>query len=212
LRVLTRACLGLALAFAGAMDEAMATSEGLVDAAEATDNPYVVCFGFLAYGFARRDADPAAAYDALRRGLGIAHDSGNRLAESILASVLSRWAATHGDPTDAFDYMTLAISNYHDSGNFAVLRSPLAALATLLYRLEHHEPAATISGFAATPFTRTAYPETTTAMITRLREVLGEQRYESLTRKGGSMTPAAITKYAYDQIDQARTELNTVAK
>jgi hypothetical protein len=40
-----------------------------------------------------------------------------------------------------------------------------------------------------------------------LRDVLGEATYESLARKGESMTPAAMAMYAYDQIDQARTEL-----
>jgi hypothetical protein len=42
---------------------------------------------------------------------------------------------------------------------------------------------------------------------TRLREVLGEQTYESLAATGKTMTTAAGVTYAYDQIDQARTEL-----
>jgi hypothetical protein len=37
--------------------------------------------------------------------------------------------------------------------------------------------------------------------------VLSDQTYESLARKGETMTTAAIATYAYDQIDQARTEL-----
>jgi hypothetical protein len=49
-------------------------------------------------------------------------------------------------------------------------------------------------------------PEITTA-ITHLRDVLGDQAYESLARKGEAMTTAAIATYAYDQIDQARTTL-----
>ena len=49
-------------------------------------------------------------------------------------------------------------------------------------------------------------PEITTA-ITHLRDVLGDQTYESLARKGETMTTAAMATYAYDQIDQARTEL-----
>ena len=54
-------------------------------------------------------------------------------------------------------------------------------------------------------------PELTTAIV-HLREVLGDQIYESLARKGETMTIAAIATCAYDQIDQARTELNAVAK
>jgi hypothetical protein len=36
--------------------------------------------------------------------------------------------------------------------------------------------------------------------------------YESLARKGETMTTAEIVAYAYDQIDQARTEPNAVSK
>jgi hypothetical protein len=66
--------------------------------------------------------------------------------------------------------------------------------------------AATITGFATSPFTAAATPEITTA-IAHLRDVLSNQIYESLARKGETMTTAAIATYAYDQIDQARTEL-----
>jgi hypothetical protein len=38
------------------------------------------------------------------------------------------------------------------------------------------------------------------------------QTYESLARKGETMTTHAIATYAYDQIDKARAELNAGAK
>ena len=88
---------------------------------------------------------------------------------------------------------------------------PLAVLAVLFDRLGRYEPAATIAGFALSPFSAAAVPEITTA-ITHLRDVLGEATYESLARKGETMTTAAMVTYAYDQIDQARTELNAVLK
>ena len=47
--------------------------------------------------------------------------------------------------------------------------------------------------------------------IAHLRDVLGDQAYDSLARKGDVMTTAAMAAYAYDQIDQARTELNAVS-
>ncbi len=85
-------------------------------------------------------------------------------------------------------------------------------ILTALYdRLGRLEPAATIAGFAIDPFTSAALPEITTT-ITHLREVLGDQTYESLARRGETMTTAAMVTYAYDQIDQARTELNAVSK
>jgi hypothetical protein len=90
------------------------------------------------------------------------------------------------------------------------VRSPLAVLAALFDRLERYEPAATIAGFARSPLSAATVPELSTA-ITHLREVLGEATYESLARKGETMTTAAMATYAYDQIDQARTELKAVS-
>ena len=112
----------------------------------------------------------------------------------------------------ALDYLTLAIRNYHDSGNTTMIRVPLAILAAVFDRLGRHEPAATIAGFAVRPlYRRLAIPEINTA-IAHLREVLGDQTYESLARKGETMTTAEMATYAYDQIDQARAELNAVSK
>ena len=73
-----------------------------------------------------------------------------------------------------------------------------------------YEPAATLAGYAANPMTEATTPETGTA-VDHLREILGDQTYESLARNGATMTTAAAA-YAYDQIDQSRTALNAVAK
>ncbi len=87
-----------------------------------------------------------------------------------------------------------------------MIRFPLAVLTALFDRLGRDEAAATIAGFAFSPLTATANPEFTTA-ITDLRDVLGDQIYDSLARRGAAMTAASMVTYAYDQIDQARREL-----
>ena len=198
------------MAFAGCGEEARAAATGLIEAAEATHNPYALAYALYVYGYAFRDADPVGALEALRRGLVIAQDSGNRFVESLLATVLSPLEAEHGDPLAALDDITLAIRNFYDSGNVGVIRAALATLAVFLDRLERFEPAATIAGFAFSPLTATV-PEFSAA-ITHLRDVLGEATYESLARNGETMTTAAMVTYAYDQIDQARAELNAVSK
>jgi hypothetical protein len=203
---LTGATLVFALMFSGHGDEARAAANGLIDAAEATRNPWALSFALFTYGFAFSDADSVRALDALRRGLVIAQDSGNRDTETLLALTLARLEAKHGDPLAAFEYLTLAVRNYHDSGSTYMIRGPLAVLAALFDRLGRHESAAAIAGFAPSPLTAAASPEFTTT-ITHLREVLGDQTYESLARKGEAMTTSAMVTYAYDQIDQARTEL-----
>ena len=208
---ITRASLVYALVTAGSADEAMVAADGLIEAAEETNNPHAVSFALTADGFAFRDADPVRALGALRRALVMAHDSGNRFNESNAAQNLAYQEAKHGDPVAAFDYFTLAIRHHHDSGCTGLLRGPLAALAGFLNRLQHYEPAATIAGFAASPLSLAAYPDINAALA-HLREVLGEKTYESLARKGEAMTTAAMATYAYDQIDQARTQLNAAPK
>jgi len=203
---LTRANLVLALTVAGAGEEARAAANGLIEAAEATHNPFALAYALSAYGYAFGDADPLRALEALRRGLAIAQDSGNRFVESFLAIVLPRLEAAHGDPLAAFDHITLAIRNWHNAGNTTTIRVPLSILAVLFDRLGRCEPAVTIAGFAFDLLSATTFPEITTA-ITHLRDVLGEATYESLARKGEVMTTAAMVTFAYDQIDQARTEL-----
>jgi predicted ATPase/class 3 adenylate cyclase len=208
---ITRECLVDALVIAGCGEEAMAAAEGLVDAAEIAGNPLALSNALISEGLVFRDADPIRALDGLRRSLVIAQDSGNRFIESHSANVLSDLETQHGDPLTALDYLALAIRNFHDTGNTAMLRSPLALLAALFDRLGRYESAATIAGFASNPLSGAAFPETSTA-VAHLREVLGDQTYESLAHKGEAMTTAAMVTYAYDQIDQARAELNAVSK
>jgi predicted ATPase/class 3 adenylate cyclase len=206
-----RAWLVAALAFAGSGGEAMDSADGLIEAAEATGNPHLLALALGAYGAAFRDADPVGALNALGRGLVIAQDSGNRTIASTLATHLARLEAKHGDPVAALDHLTLAIRNYHNAGDTTTIRIPLVVLAALFDRLGRYEPAATIAGFVVGAMTERAFPEFTTA-ITHLRDILGEATYESLARKGETMTTAAMATFAYDQIDQARAKLNEVSK
>jgi hypothetical protein len=201
----TRACLVYALIIAGCIDEAMTASEGLIDDAEATGNPYALANALLAVGFAFRDADPLRALHTLRRSRAISQDTGSRFNESHLNVVLSGLEADHGDPLGALDCLAVAIGNYHDSGNSTMIRSPLAVLATYFDRLGHYESAATIAGFGVnllTPlFTEIG------AAIEHLRSVLGDITYEELARNGATMSAAAMAAYALDQIDEVRVEL-----
>jgi hypothetical protein len=206
----TRAVLVFALTLAGCGEEARAAANGLIEAAEATHNPYLLAFALFVHGYAFRDADPVAALNAVRRGLLIARDSGNRYTETLLGT-LCGLEAEYGDPLAALDHVTLVIRNCHDAGDTAGVRTGLAILAALFDRRGRHEPAATIAEFALSPLTARGLPEFNTAMA-HLRDVLGDQTYESLARKGETMTTAEIVMYAYDQIDQARTELKTVSE
>jgi predicted ATPase len=202
----TRAIFALALKMAGADDESAAVSEELPTMAESTDNPTFAAWALFAYGTAHRDRAPLKAYDALRKGLAIAQECGSRQTESNIATMLTMLAVDHGEPADALNYSTVSIRNQYDSGNFFLVRNSLAGLVALLDRLGHQTSAAAISGFANDPFNRSAYSEFEAATA-HLRELLGDEAYESLARTGEQMTTAEMVAFAYDQIDRARTAL-----
>ncbi|OBG91157.1 cyclase [Mycobacterium sp. E136] len=201
-----RSSLAMALAIADRPAEAMAVTADLLENPETQRNPFAMSYALLAYGYVWRDTNPAAALEALRRGLRVARDNGVRANGSILAMTLGRVEAEHGDPLAALDCIALAVRNYRDSGNIAVIGVPLANLAVLLDRRGRYEEAATLLGFAHSPITMVTIPEIE-ATVAHLRDLLGDERYEDLAQHGKSMTASAVAAFAYDQIDQARAEL-----
>lgn len=201
-----RAAMVMALTTAGETDAARAACDDLLATADATDDPGARSFALLAYGYALRDSRPRAAYEALRRGLTIARDSGNRMAELYIAVNLSALAGALGAPEETLDFLTAAINSFYDCGSYSQMVTPLVALAAHFDRIAYHEAAATIVGFAATTFALAAFPETAKT-IAHLREVLGDKAYESFAQVGATMTNANVTRYALDQIDEARAEL-----
>ena len=127
----------------------MAAANGLIDAAEATRNPYALSFALMAYGFAFRDADPDRALEAMRRGLVIAQDSGNRTIETLLASSLARTRGNIRRPAGRARILRCGHPQPPRLGQHRQYASPLAVLALFSDRLARHEPAATIAGFRA---------------------------------------------------------------
>jgi predicted ATPase len=203
---LTRSCLVFALAVSGFDAEAMATADGLIEAAEASHNPFAVTFALLVYGLAFRAADALRALEALRRGLAVAQATSNRSNEAQLAICLASVEAKSGDPLAALEHVKLAIRNLHDSGNTTTIHSPLAVLSASLDMLGHYEAAATVAGFALTPFTAAAVPELITA-IDHLRDVLGHSTFGALAGAGETMTMSAMVSYAYGQIDEVHAKM-----
>jgi predicted ATPase len=203
---LSQSLLAWALISSGATDEVMAAVEGLPDAADMSDNPQVKVLALTSYSWAYMHVDPVKAYDASRRALAIARDSGNRYVETTTLLGLSRMAVGHGDPIEAIDLLVDATRSYHDSGSHLLVPGPLALIAALLDRLGRYEPAAVIMGVGDQPGPRTTFPEIVSA-IAHLCEALGDQTYESLARTGAAMSTATAVAYALEQIGHARADL-----
>ncbi len=56
--ILPRVHMAMTLAMTGAHDEAMEASEDLRHADRVTENPALICWALMAYGFIRLDTDP----------------------------------------------------------------------------------------------------------------------------------------------------------
>ena len=184
----------------------MAAADGLHRRRRSNWQPVVLSFALVAYGFAFRDADPVGALDADAPGSGDRSrqrqpsqrvapggDSGTSLRPNTATRVRVR-SPHSGDPQ--LPRLRATSPSPCRAGRPRRSFRPARTLRTG----GHHRRFRVQSLIAA------AFPEITTA-ITHLRDVLGEQTYESLARKGETMTTAAMVTYAYDQIDQARTEL-----
>jgi len=199
------------LAFAGLLEDARAAEDGLIAAAIATDNPLLHTFAAAAHAYCLSSAGSERDLALCRQGLALAQDSGNQYTEAILATALARLESETSVTPEALNHLRLVIRRWHDSGNFGNLVGPLATLSTFLDRVGRFEAAATIGGFACDPVSLATVPEFADT-VAHLREVVGDQCYESFARNGEAMTTAAIVAYAYDQIDQARAELEAVSK
>ncbi len=199
--------LVFALAVCGSTNEATAAADSLIGAAEAIDNPWVLAFAYFACGYVFRDADPERALEAMRNGVRVAQDSGNRFYEQQFSFWLCVLEAGQGDQLATLGSLDATIRNNHESGNMGMLPNALAILAVVLDRIGRHESAATIAGFAAAhPMAAVTLPELG-ELRSHLRGALGNENYESLARKGEAMPTTAIVAYAYDQIDCARRDL-----
>ncbi|MEP6872354.1 MAG: adenylate/guanylate cyclase domain-containing protein, partial [Anaerolineaceae bacterium] len=97
-----------------------------------------------------------------------------------------------------------AIDGLHDAGNIRSLRGQgLGGLAVAFDRLGHYDAAATLMGtFEPGPSLLGLQ-----VAVGHLREVLGDETFERLSREGAAMEVADAVRYAHAQIQLARTEL-----
>jgi predicted ATPase len=200
--------LSLALMAVGDRDGALSAVEGLIDNPEVTRNPYALSFAQLAYSSALIETDPGRALEVARRGVEVAQKSGNRSIATYLMTIMSRVMVSHGDPHAALDQLSTVIRHYLDGGNLSNLRSGLAILSTVLDHFDRHAAAATIAGFAVTPFILATVPETTIT-IANLRARLGPDEFERLRIHGEAMTVPAIAEFAEAQLADLRAEITS---
>ncbi len=189
----------------------MAAATGLIDAAEATRNPLALSFALLRLRprLPRRRSRPRAGRPAPGPG------DRPRQRQPRQRVTPGGQPVPASRPNTATRWPRSTTSRWRSATTTTRATPPVACPSGCPRRLFRPARTPRTSGhhrrFRRQPPSPHVFPEINTA-ITHLREVLGDQTYESLARKGETMTTAAMATYAYDQIDQARAELNAVSK
>jgi hypothetical protein len=200
-----RSHFAIALAFTGRAEQAVAICDGLVPLAAATGNPYAHQFALMALGLAKAESDPVSACATLRECLALCRHFGMRRSETFAYPGLARLEIATGDYRPALDLLRDAIRWHFDAGDFPSLTWPLALISTLLVSCDLPEPAATIAGFATTPFTLAVYPEFAAAV--ELLRQSGDNDFDRLSKRGRSTPRPEMVAYALEAIEAARTKL-----
>jgi predicted ATPase len=203
---LARSAMAGSLAFAGRFDEAVALSGDLVATSERAANPAMAASALSVHAFASRVADPLGAIASARRAVALARDSGHRFYATVAATTLANLEVEHGDLRTALDLMAQTITSHHDAGDTNSTRVALANVVALCGKAGRYEPAAIIVGSASNPILEASVPEFA-VFTAHLREVLGPERYETLTGQGAGIKPADAVRYALAEIELARREL-----
>jgi predicted ATPase len=202
-----RSLLAIALALTGHADQAITVCEGLVPAVAATGNSWAHGVALLALGYAQAEADPTSALSTMRECVELVRHSGMPRLESSAYLGLARLEIATGHYRPALDLLRDTTTWHFDAGDFSTLTASLALISALLMRCDLPEPAATIAGFATTPFSLAAFPPFATA-VEELNQTLGDNDFDRLSQQGRDMPRPQMVAYALQAIEQARTRLD----
>jgi hypothetical protein len=148
-----------------------------------------------------------SALETLRECLELSRQAGLRRIEMFAHFGIATVEIAIGDYHPALDLLRASIQWEFDAGDFYALKWPLALTTALLARCDLAEPAATIAGYATTPFTLAAYPQFATA-VDQLRETLGDSAFDRLGQRGRTLPSHEIVAYALEAIEEARVQLD----
>ena len=201
--------IGQALFFSGRSEDGMARAVAAVAAAEAGGNPGAIAYALFVYGQTHAAVDPTRAKAAWERGITVARAGESRAWVNRISGALAGLEAVIGDPGNALALFAEAIDGFHDGGNItSLLGQGLGGLSIALDGLDHYVAAATLMGVSGGP---PPYVPGFQAATVHLREALGDQTFERLTREGAAMELGDAVRYAHQQIQLAREALATAS-
>jgi predicted ATPase/DNA-binding winged helix-turn-helix (wHTH) protein len=207
-----RYCLALLpvhLTVNGRGDEAMKIADGVVSMVEATGIPASIGAALIGKGKAFAAVDPSVALAAYERATAIANQSGNRLWKIISILEVAALQARSGDPITALRSFQQMLGEWRRSNDLIFVSHGLGSLIVLFDRLGHSVAAATLCGTLTKNFEFNPFVPDLPASLSRLRDNLGDARFDEANRCGAAMALHEAHDYAADQVRKALAALGT---
>ena len=199
-------CLALKPTFliaAGRQEEAEALVCDNQAKIEATRIPSLIAVHALALGKTFAVSDPHRALASLEHGLEISRATRNRMWVNVLLPDAVALQARIGDPIAALVSFRDMITVWRSSADLWIFSLGMGSLVVLFDQLERWDEAATMRGTLDSALQADALIQDLPEAIAHLREVLGDDVYESHYHHGAAMNVHQATDYAYEQVNLA---------
>jgi predicted ATPase/DNA-binding winged helix-turn-helix (wHTH) protein len=209
-----RTCLAFLLQFltvGGRSDEAMTIADKVVSTVDATGVPASIIVALRAKGRAFAATDPAEALASFERAIAIAYQSGNRKWEIMTNLELAALQARSGDLITALRSFRRMLDLWLRSTDLVFVSHGLGGLIVLFDRLGRAAAAATLNGTLTKTFASNPFVAELPATVARMRDTLGDAKFEEANRRGAAMPLHEAHDYARDQVQQALAVLGVGA-
>ncbi len=143
--------------------------------------------------WAYTDLAMAAAYE---RSIAIARESGNRLWEAMGAAEVAALQATQMDPIAALENFSQMMDHWRRSTDLLLISHGIGSLIVLFKRLGYGYAAAVLNGAVARLFESNPFVAQLSEATTRIRQTLGDAKFEEATRRGAVMKLHEVYAYA----------------
>ncbi|WP_051062369.1 adenylate/guanylate cyclase domain-containing protein [Ilumatobacter nonamiensis] len=200
-RIIGRCGLLGTLAGVGRQDEAMAISDSIVRETKAFGTPFWIAWARASWGRAHASRDPVASLAALRACLDYTREYRIDYIGVIVLREIAALEGTHGGLAEAIEKFATVIDRYRVSGNRASAATLLGDITVMFGQLGRPEVAATVYG-TSVPL-GFSIAEHLPPMIDRLREELGDERFDECVNAGSAMPFVEAMAYTRRVLDVA---------
>ena len=168
---------------------------------EATGIPSSIAIHDFATGRTFSVSNPNRARASLEHGLELSRATKNRMMVNLLLPDALALQARTGDPMAALAGFRDMVTVWRSSADMFIFSHGMGSLVVLFDNLELWDVAATMRGTLDGALSADALVQDLPEAIAHLRDVLGDEVYESNYRHGAAMTVHQSTDYALEQID-----------